>query len=197
MFLIGAHRRWHRASRQKFEFKSLGPEAVIWGERPLVIEGAKSQKQLLISGWWGLLRHAPYLGDILIALSLSIPSVVSHPWMVRERSPRGHLARARVELGLGLTVYARAYARSGIRISGVVDGVLGVSSIGGRAVLPRQERRDLEPLLCAGAVSLGAVPLLVAGLHTPRPPTPRHDTIESSNHQYGNASFACSYIESV
>uniref|UniRef100_A0A8C4Q6G3 Delta(14)-sterol reductase TM7SF2 n=1 Tax=Eptatretus burgeri TaxID=7764 RepID=A0A8C4Q6G3_EPTBU len=30
-------------------------------------------KQLLISGWWGILRHPNYLGDLMMALSWSLP----------------------------------------------------------------------------------------------------------------------------
>lgn len=30
-------------------------------------------KRLLVSGWWGLVRHPNYLGDLLMALAWSLP----------------------------------------------------------------------------------------------------------------------------
>ncbi|KAI5614375.1 delta(14)-sterol reductase, partial [Silurus asotus] len=35
-------------------------------------------KQLLVSGWWGFVRHPNYLGDILMALAWSLPCGFSH-----------------------------------------------------------------------------------------------------------------------
>uniref|UniRef100_UPI00358EB77B delta(14)-sterol reductase TM7SF2-like n=2 Tax=Myxine glutinosa TaxID=7769 RepID=UPI00358EB77B len=35
-------------------------------------------KQLLISGWWGILRHPNYLGDLMMALSWSLPCGFTH-----------------------------------------------------------------------------------------------------------------------
>ncbi|XP_037002401.1 delta(14)-sterol reductase TM7SF2 isoform X2 [Artibeus jamaicensis] len=35
-------------------------------------------KQLLVSGWWGLVRHPNYLGDLIMALAWSLPCGVSH-----------------------------------------------------------------------------------------------------------------------
>ncbi|KAI3385685.1 hypothetical protein SNEBB_000464 [Seison nebaliae] len=42
----------------------------------------KWNKKLLVSGWWGICRHPNYLGDILMALSWSIPCGVKYalPW---------------------------------------------------------------------------------------------------------------------
>ncbi|XP_034756350.1 delta(14)-sterol reductase LBR [Etheostoma cragini] len=39
-------------------------------------------KSLLVSGWWGLVRHPNYLGDLLMALAWSLPCGFSHllPW---------------------------------------------------------------------------------------------------------------------
>ncbi|XP_077567684.1 delta(14)-sterol reductase LBR [Stigmatopora nigra] len=39
-------------------------------------------KSLLVSGWWGIVRHPNYLGDLLMALAWSIPCGFSHllPW---------------------------------------------------------------------------------------------------------------------
>ncbi|XP_003971109.1 delta(14)-sterol reductase [Takifugu rubripes] len=35
-------------------------------------------KRLLVSGWWGLVRHPNYLGDLLMALAWSLPCGFSH-----------------------------------------------------------------------------------------------------------------------
>ncbi|XP_028997042.1 delta(14)-sterol reductase LBR isoform X2 [Betta splendens] len=39
-------------------------------------------KSLLVSGWWGMVRHPNYLGDLLMALAWSLPCGFSHllPW---------------------------------------------------------------------------------------------------------------------
>ncbi|XP_053193119.1 delta(14)-sterol reductase LBR [Scomber japonicus] len=39
-------------------------------------------KSLLVSGWWGVVRHPNYLGDLIMALAWSLPCGVSHllPW---------------------------------------------------------------------------------------------------------------------
>ncbi|XP_027973674.1 delta(14)-sterol reductase isoform X1 [Eumetopias jubatus] len=35
-------------------------------------------RQLLVSGWWGVVRHPNYLGDLIMALAWSLPCGVSH-----------------------------------------------------------------------------------------------------------------------
>lgn len=35
-------------------------------------------KRLLVSGWWGLVRHPNYLGDLLMALAWSLPCGKTH-----------------------------------------------------------------------------------------------------------------------
>ncbi|XP_060032079.1 delta(14)-sterol reductase TM7SF2 isoform X2 [Erinaceus europaeus] len=35
-------------------------------------------QQLLVSGWWGVVRHPNYLGDIIMALAWSLPCGVTH-----------------------------------------------------------------------------------------------------------------------
>uniref|UniRef100_H3CEM2 Delta(14)-sterol reductase n=1 Tax=Tetraodon nigroviridis TaxID=99883 RepID=H3CEM2_TETNG len=39
-------------------------------------------KSLLVSGWWGVVRHPNYLGDLLMALAWSLPCGFQHllPW---------------------------------------------------------------------------------------------------------------------
>ncbi|KAL2805845.1 delta(14)-sterol reductase TM7SF2 isoform 2 [Daubentonia madagascariensis] len=35
-------------------------------------------RQLLVSGWWGMVRHPNYLGDLIMALAWSLPCGMSH-----------------------------------------------------------------------------------------------------------------------
>ncbi|KAJ8423812.1 hypothetical protein Cgig2_033068 [Carnegiea gigantea] len=61
------------ANKQKHVFKK-NPKAPIWGRPPKVIGG-----KLLASGYWGIARHCNYLGDLLLALSFSLPCGISSP----------------------------------------------------------------------------------------------------------------------
>ncbi|KAL0410050.1 UNVERIFIED_CONTAM: Delta(14)-sterol reductase [Sesamum latifolium] len=61
------------ANKQKHVFKK-NPKALIWGRPPKVIGG-----KLLASGYWGIARHSNYLGDLLLALSFSLPCGISSP----------------------------------------------------------------------------------------------------------------------
>ncbi|XP_057812116.1 delta(14)-sterol reductase-like isoform X2 [Salvia miltiorrhiza] len=61
------------ANKQKHVFKK-NPKALIWGRPPKVIGG-----KLLASGYWGIARHSNYLGDLLVALSFSLPCGMSSP----------------------------------------------------------------------------------------------------------------------
>ncbi|XP_020700557.1 delta(14)-sterol reductase isoform X2 [Dendrobium catenatum] len=66
VFLIG-YQIFRGANKQKHVFKK-DPKAPIWGKPPKVIGG-----KLLVSGYWGISRHCNYLGDLLLALSFSLP----------------------------------------------------------------------------------------------------------------------------
>lgn len=59
------------ANRQKHIFKH-NPTAKIWGQTPRVVG-----QRLLVSGYWGVARHCNYLGDLLLALSYSLPCGLS------------------------------------------------------------------------------------------------------------------------
>lgn len=52
---------------QKLRFRR-DPRRPIWGEVPVAMETARGSK-LLLSGWWGLARHANYMGDLMMALA--------------------------------------------------------------------------------------------------------------------------------
>lgn len=72
VFLIG-YKVFRGANKQKHVFKK-NPNALIWGMPPKVIGG-----KLLASGYWGIARHCNYLGDLLLALSFSLPCGISSP----------------------------------------------------------------------------------------------------------------------
>ncbi|KAJ6793806.1 delta(14)-sterol reductase-like [Iris pallida] len=66
VFIIG-YLVFRGANKQKHVFKK-NPKAHIWGKPPKVVGG-----KLLVSGYWGLSRHCNYLGDLMLALSFSLP----------------------------------------------------------------------------------------------------------------------------
>lgn len=72
VFLLG-YMVFRGANKQKHDFKK-NPKALIWGRAPKVIGG-----KLLASGYWGIARHSNYLGDLLVALSFSLPCGISSP----------------------------------------------------------------------------------------------------------------------
>ncbi|GFQ00092.1 delta(14)-sterol reductase [Phtheirospermum japonicum] len=72
VFLIG-YMVFRGSNKQKHDFKK-NPKALIWGRPPKVIGG-----KLLASGYWGIARHSNYLGDLLLALSFSLPCGISSP----------------------------------------------------------------------------------------------------------------------
>ncbi|HET6581838.1 MAG TPA: hypothetical protein VFG69_00300 [Nannocystaceae bacterium] len=50
---------------QKQRFRR-DPSRPVWGKPPVAMDTARGTK-LLMSGWWGLARHANYLGDLTMA----------------------------------------------------------------------------------------------------------------------------------
>nr|GEX61596.1 delta(14)-sterol reductase [Tanacetum cinerariifolium] len=72
VFVIG-YLVFRGANKQKHDFKK-NPKALFWGQSPKVIGG-----KLLVSGYWGIARHCNYLGDLLLALSFSLPCGISSP----------------------------------------------------------------------------------------------------------------------
>jgi protein-S-isoprenylcysteine O-methyltransferase Ste14 len=65
---------------QKHRFRS-DPKREIWGEKPESLK-TESGGRLLLSGWWGLSRHANYLGDWLMGVAWSLPCGFARllPW---------------------------------------------------------------------------------------------------------------------
>ncbi|TFG62522.1 MAG: hypothetical protein E4H36_07815, partial [Spirochaetales bacterium] len=71
-FMFGAGYCIFRATNlQKHRFKA-DPTRAVWGKKPEWIETETGSK-LLVSGFWGWSRHFNYVGDILMALSWSLP----------------------------------------------------------------------------------------------------------------------------
>lgn len=71
------------AMHQKHIFKSQGPSAIIWGERPLVIVSPRdSMKRLLISGWWGIIRRPTLAGDLLMLVAMTCSAMTVSPLLV-------------------------------------------------------------------------------------------------------------------
>lgn len=61
---------FRQCNNQKDHFKMQGKSGKIWGKPIQTIDD-----KLLASGWWGVARHANYLGDITLAVSFSLPTL--------------------------------------------------------------------------------------------------------------------------
>lgn len=75
------------ANNQKYQFK-LNPEKnFLFGlVKPKCVlvysKTTKTSTSLLCSGWWGFARHINYLGEILMAVGLSLPGCIGgHTWL--------------------------------------------------------------------------------------------------------------------
>lgn len=64
------------ANLQKHRFRT-EDDPLIWGKEPSYIQTERGTK-LLTSGWWGIARHANYLGDLMMALAWCLPCGFSH-----------------------------------------------------------------------------------------------------------------------
>lgn len=64
------------ANLQKHAFRTK-PGTRIWGKEATFLQ-TKRGTRLLTSGWWGLARHANYLGDLMMALAWCLPAGFSH-----------------------------------------------------------------------------------------------------------------------
>ena len=61
---------------QKHRF-SRDPETLIFGKKPTYIQTERGTR-LLTSGFWGIARHANYLGDLMMALAMCLPCGLGH-----------------------------------------------------------------------------------------------------------------------
>jgi delta14-sterol reductase len=62
---------------QKHRFRN-DPTRTVWGRPPEYIRTANGPL-LLTSGWWGIARHANYLGDLMMGLAWCLPTGFEHP----------------------------------------------------------------------------------------------------------------------
>lgn len=65
------------ANIQKHRFRK-NPERPVWGKPAQFIETSRGTL-LLTSGWWGIARHANYLGDLIMGLAWCLPAGFEHP----------------------------------------------------------------------------------------------------------------------
>jgi hypothetical protein len=65
---------------QKQRFRR-DPSKPVWGKPPRTLQTRRGT-QLLLSGWWGLSRHANYMGDLTMAFSWCLACGFTHivPW---------------------------------------------------------------------------------------------------------------------
>jgi protein-S-isoprenylcysteine O-methyltransferase Ste14 len=100
---FGGYYVFRSSNLQKHRFRNT-PGSKIWGREPEYIETQRGTR-LLASGWWGMARHANYLGDLTMALAWCLACGVSHvvpyfyfiyfaPLLIdRERRDDKHCAR--------------------------------------------------------------------------------------------------------
>lgn len=67
---LGGFFIFRTSNLQKHRFSN-DPMAPIWGKKPEFIQ-TEQGRLLLVSGWWGIARHANYLGDWLMGLAWSL-----------------------------------------------------------------------------------------------------------------------------
>lgn len=65
------------ANLQKHKFRK-NPKELVWGKPAEYIQTTRGAR-LLTSGWWGIARHANYLGDLLMALAWCLPTGFARP----------------------------------------------------------------------------------------------------------------------
>ncbi|KAJ8384599.1 hypothetical protein AAFF_G00200360 [Aldrovandia affinis] len=65
--------RWSNSQKNQFRRDPTHPSVA-----GLETIATATGKRLLVSGWWGLVRHPNYLGDLLMATAWSLPCGVSH-----------------------------------------------------------------------------------------------------------------------
>ncbi|PWY66738.1 sterol reductase/lamin B receptor [Aspergillus heteromorphus CBS 117.55] len=77
------------SNNQKFRFRQTNGKCVIWGAAPKTIpaayrtvDGSLHRSMLLCSGWWGLVRHPNYIGDLLFSFCSCAACGFTHllPW---------------------------------------------------------------------------------------------------------------------
>lgn len=75
---LGGLALFRAVNNQKNRFRRDPDGARIWGRPAEYLDTARGS-QLLVSGFWGLSRHFNYLGDLLMAISWSLPCLFDSP----------------------------------------------------------------------------------------------------------------------
>ena len=73
---FGGYFIFRQSNLQKHRFRP-NPEKLVWGKKPEFIETARGTK-LLVSGWWGILRHPNYLGDLMMGAAWCLCTGFNH-----------------------------------------------------------------------------------------------------------------------
>ncbi|XP_069865740.1 delta(14)-sterol reductase TM7SF2 isoform X1 [Dipodomys merriami] len=66
---------FRRANSQKNTFRKNPSDPSVAGLETIP---TATGRKLLVSGWWGMVRHPNYLGDLIMSLAWSLPCGVSH-----------------------------------------------------------------------------------------------------------------------
>lgn len=73
------------ANRQRDRFRRARGPCTIWGREATFVpatystaDGVVHETRLLTSGWWGIARHANYVGDLLMAVAFSLTCGFTH-----------------------------------------------------------------------------------------------------------------------
>jgi 7-dehydrocholesterol reductase len=73
------------ADAQRQRVRDTNAKCTVWGKPPKILmakykttDGKEHQNILLLSGWWGLSRHAHYVTEILTSLMWSLPAGTQH-----------------------------------------------------------------------------------------------------------------------
>ncbi|EEH46411.2 uncharacterized protein PADG_02509 [Paracoccidioides brasiliensis Pb18] len=86
---FGGYALFRSANHQKFLVRDTQGKCLIWGKVPEFIHGeykttnGLTHKSIIIcSGWWGVVRHANYLGDLILSYAMCATCGFTHllPW---------------------------------------------------------------------------------------------------------------------
>ncbi|KAI9221797.1 ergosterol biosynthesis ERG4/ERG24 family-domain-containing protein [Blastocladiella britannica] len=87
VFLMGAagYIIFRQVNNQKDVVRNTDGKCLIWGKPPTMIrpkyttsDGKEHSSILLTSGWWGLARHANYMGDLILSSAMCLACGLEH-----------------------------------------------------------------------------------------------------------------------
>ncbi|KAL2369754.1 7-dehydrosterol-delta 7-reductase [Blastomyces gilchristii SLH14081] len=86
---FGGYVLFRSANHQKYLVRDTQGKCLIWGKAPEYIQGeyktadgSRHKSIILCSGWWGVVRHANYLGDLILSYAMCATCGFTHllPW---------------------------------------------------------------------------------------------------------------------